>query len=92
MATGTSPTVTSPAFHANDPEQTTDYRTLSVLAIISLVFGLAAPLKTPPAVIARLNVEVNAIAREPDFKANMVKSFLPSAFSITAFRCSSRRP
>jgi hypothetical protein len=34
----------SPAFHADDPEQTTDYRTLSVLAIISLVFGILSPL------------------------------------------------
>ncbi len=37
-------TPTSPAFHADDPEQTSDYRTLSVLAVISLVFGLASPL------------------------------------------------
>jgi hypothetical protein len=44
MATGTSSTASTPAFHADDPEQTSDYRTLSVLAIISLVFGLAAPL------------------------------------------------
>ncbi len=44
MATGTSTTVSTPAFHADDPEQTTEYRTLSVLAIISLVFGVAAPL------------------------------------------------
>jgi hypothetical protein len=43
MATGTS-TVSAPVFHGNDPEQTTEYRTLSVLAIISLVIGLAAPL------------------------------------------------
>jgi len=35
---------TSPAFHSDDPEQTSDYRTLSVLAIISLLFGLASPL------------------------------------------------
>lgn len=44
MSTGTSSTVSAPAFHADDPEQTGDYRTLSVLAIISLVVGLAAPL------------------------------------------------
>ena len=44
MATGTSPSVSAPVFHGNDPEQTTEYRTLSVLAIISLVIGLAAPL------------------------------------------------
>jgi hypothetical protein len=44
MATGTSITAASPVFHGDDPEQTTDYRTLSVLAIISLVIGLVAPL------------------------------------------------
>jgi hypothetical protein len=44
MATGTSRTVSAPVFHGNDPEQTTEYRTLSVLAIISLVMGFAAPL------------------------------------------------
>jgi hypothetical protein len=44
MATGTTHTVSSPVFHGDDPEQTTEYRTLSVLAIISLIMGLAAPL------------------------------------------------
>jgi hypothetical protein len=44
MATSTSHTATAPVFHGNDPEQTTEYRTLSVLAIISLIIGLAAPL------------------------------------------------
>jgi hypothetical protein len=44
MATGTSSRVTTPAFHAGDPDDTTEYRTLSVLAIVSLIFGLASPL------------------------------------------------
>src|SRR4051812_10237928 len=44
MATGTSITAATPVFHGDDPEQTTEYRTLSVMAIISLVIGLAAPL------------------------------------------------
>ena len=44
MATGTSSRVSTPAFHNDDPEQTTEYRSLSVLAIISLIFGLASPL------------------------------------------------
>ncbi len=44
MATSTSPAASSPVFHGDDPEQTTDYRTLSVLAIISLVIGLIAPI------------------------------------------------
>ena len=43
MATGTSRPVSAPVFHGDDPEQITDYRTLSVLAIISLVIGLIAP-------------------------------------------------
>jgi len=44
MATGTSSRIPTPAFHADDPEQAIEYRTLSVLAIISLIFGLASPL------------------------------------------------
>jgi hypothetical protein len=44
MATSTSPAASSPVFHGDDPEQVTEYRTLSVLAIISLIMGLAAPL------------------------------------------------
>src|SRR5262245_31605035 len=44
MATSTSHSVTAPVFHGDDPEQTTEYTTLSVLAIIALIFGLAAPL------------------------------------------------
>ncbi len=44
MATGTSRTASAPVFHGDDPAQTTEYRTLSVLAIISLIMGLAAPL------------------------------------------------
>ena len=37
-------------------------------------FGLAAPAKTPPAIIARLNAEVNAIAKQPDFVAQLAKA------------------
>src|SRR4051794_32093172 len=44
MATSTTHTASAPVFHGDDPEQTTEYRTLSVLAIISLVMGLASPL------------------------------------------------
>jgi hypothetical protein len=32
----------SPAFHDDDPAQTTEYRSLSVLAVISLVFGVVS--------------------------------------------------
>ena len=44
MATGTSTRASAPAFHADDLEETTNYRSLSVLAIIGLLFGLASPL------------------------------------------------
>jgi hypothetical protein len=44
MATSTSNPLTTPVFHGDDPEQATEYTTLSVLAIIAFVFGLAAPL------------------------------------------------
>jgi tripartite-type tricarboxylate transporter receptor subunit TctC len=37
-------------------------------------FGLAAPAKTAPEIITRLNSEVNAIARQPDFIAGMAKT------------------
>ncbi|HEX4412497.1 MAG TPA: hypothetical protein VH107_02640 [Lacipirellulaceae bacterium] len=44
MATGTSIGGSSSAFHVDDPEQASGYRTLSVPAILSLVLGLASPL------------------------------------------------
>src|SRR3954470_14191493 len=44
MATGTSTSGPSSAFHADDLEQASGYRTLSVPAIIGLVLGLASPL------------------------------------------------
>lgn len=44
MATGIPPRVSTPVFHTDDLDQSGDYRTLSVLAIVSLVFGLASPL------------------------------------------------
>jgi tripartite-type tricarboxylate transporter receptor subunit TctC len=37
-------------------------------------FGLAAPLKTPQAVIMRMNAEINAIAKQPEFIADLAKS------------------
>jgi tripartite-type tricarboxylate transporter receptor subunit TctC len=37
-------------------------------------FGLAAPAKTPGAIIARLNAELNAIAKQPDFIAELAKT------------------
>jgi hypothetical protein len=43
MASG-APTRVSPAFHADDPEETTEYRSLSVTALVALLFGLASPL------------------------------------------------
>lgn len=44
MATGTPSRVSSPAFHTDDLEETTEYRSLSVLALLGLLFGLASPL------------------------------------------------
>src|SRR5689334_11203022 len=44
MATGTSSNVSAARFHSDDSEEVAQYHSLSVLAIISLVFGLAAPL------------------------------------------------
>ncbi len=44
MATGTSSRSPTPAFHVDDPEQTTGYRSLSVPAVIGLVLGFASPL------------------------------------------------
>ena len=41
----TSPTTTAePAFHSDDPPEVSEYRTMSALAIVALVFGLASPL------------------------------------------------
>jgi tripartite-type tricarboxylate transporter receptor subunit TctC len=37
-------------------------------------FGLAAPLKTPQGVIHRMNTEINSIAKQPDFVAELTKS------------------
>ena len=44
MATGISSGTSKPAFHDPDADQTTEYRSLSVLAVISLIIGLASPL------------------------------------------------
>jgi hypothetical protein len=44
LDTTTPPTARTPAFHADDPAEVSEYRTLSALAIVALIFGLAAPL------------------------------------------------
>jgi hypothetical protein len=44
MATGTSSKLGTVGFHSDEPEEVTQYRSLSVLALISLIFGLASPL------------------------------------------------
>jgi hypothetical protein len=44
MSTGTELPTYEPAFHADDAEQVASYRTVSALAVIGLVFGLASPL------------------------------------------------
>jgi hypothetical protein len=43
MATDTTTSISDPAFHADDLDQTTEYRSLSVLAIVGLILGLASP-------------------------------------------------
>jgi hypothetical protein len=41
----TSPaTIAGPAFHSDDPPEVSEYRTMSALAIVAFVFGLASPL------------------------------------------------
>ena len=65
MATSTSLDTSSQVFHGDDPEQTTEYRTLSVLAIISLIIGLAAPLAVAAAfllVIPLVGIAVSLVA------------------------------
>jgi hypothetical protein len=44
VETGTRLPTSEPAFHADDAQQVAEYRTLSALAIVSLIVGLAAPL------------------------------------------------
>jgi len=44
VETATQLPTSEPAFHADDTEQVADYRTVSALAIVSLLFGLASPL------------------------------------------------
>lgn len=46
MTLNTTPPITShtPAFHSDDPPEVSEYRTMSALAIVALVFGLASPL------------------------------------------------
>jgi tripartite-type tricarboxylate transporter receptor subunit TctC len=38
----------------------------------SALFGMAAPKKTPPEIIAKLNSEINAVLAEPAIKARLV--------------------
>jgi hypothetical protein len=44
MSAASTSTISMPAFHSDDPEQSGDYRTFSALALISLVFGIVSPL------------------------------------------------
>jgi hypothetical protein len=44
LETTTRSSTESPAFHSDDPAEVSEYRTISALAIVALVFGLAAPL------------------------------------------------
>lgn len=54
--------------------QTMQSQGIGYLEVVRGWFGLAAPLKTPQVVITRLNAEINAIARSPDFIAELAKT------------------
>jgi tripartite-type tricarboxylate transporter receptor subunit TctC len=54
--------------------RTMDSQGAGYLDVVRGWFGLAAPLKTPQYVITRLNQEINAIAKSPDFIAEMAKT------------------
>lgn len=54
--------------------QTMQSQGIGYLEVVRGWFGLAAPLKTPQHVITRLNAEINAIAKSPDFIAELAKT------------------
>ncbi len=54
--------------------QTMQSQGFGYLDVVRGWFGLAAPLKTPQIVINRLNAELNAIAKSPDFIAEMANT------------------
>ena len=54
--------------------QTMQSQGIGYLEVVRGWFGLAAPLKTPQHVITRLNSEINAIAKSPDFIAELAKT------------------
>ena len=54
--------------------QTMQSQGIGYLEVVRGWFGLAAPLKTPQVVITRLNAEINAIAKSPDFIAELAKT------------------
>jgi tripartite-type tricarboxylate transporter receptor subunit TctC len=39
----------------------------------SALFGMGAPKKTPPEIIARLNKEINAVLAEPEIKKRLIE-------------------
>jgi tripartite-type tricarboxylate transporter receptor subunit TctC len=39
----------------------------------SALFGMGAPIKTPPEIIEKLNLEINAVLAEPDVKARLTE-------------------
>jgi tripartite-type tricarboxylate transporter receptor subunit TctC len=39
----------------------------------SALFGMGAPIKTPPEIIEKLNREINAVLAEPDVKARLIE-------------------
>jgi tripartite-type tricarboxylate transporter receptor subunit TctC len=47
---------------------------------LDIWFGLAAPAKTPPDLVARLSREIAGIVAEPDFKTRIEKVGLSPAY------------
>jgi len=39
----------------------------------SALFGMGAPIKTPPEIIEKLNREINAVLADPDVKARLIE-------------------
>ncbi len=60
-----------------------------------VLYGVLAPAGTPPAIIEKLNVEVNRVLQSPEFKESVakvgveVRGGTPASFA--AFRCRARK-
>ena len=60
---------------------------------LDIWFGLAAPAKTPPELVARLSKEIAGIVAEPDFKTRIEKVGLtPAYLGASRIRCGNPMP